>query len=760
MTATLDHCLETLARDHPEVALVAVGGYGRGELCLYSDIDLLVLHDGPAPDNTVRSILYPLWDAGMRVGHATRTVRATLGLARDDLSVLCNLLSARRIAGPPGLPDALEGGLSRLIGPVRLSERLAAEERAIWDQEPFPVQDLDLKVGRGGLRSLHRLDWDRGRAAMLGEEPELSPQPGEHEARQSLLAARQALHAVQKRAADRYAIELRGQVGKWLQRDPVELATEVYRAARLVDSLAGMRWARVRPAGTDPIAHAGLAVVRYVRSRWGRSTSAATPLALARAASASGSHGRLSPWEHEFCARSGPSDWTEGDRAGLVALLAGGPAGWEALAGLWRAGWLTRALPEIAHVYGLAQVAPFHRHPVDAHLGATVAEVVTLADGAGWYGELAESLGGLDEVLLAAFLHDIGKGLGQDHSSVGAALTRSLLDRLGFGHGTIELVAAAVRHHLLLPVTAGRRDIEDPAVVAEVASVVGNQDLLRVLALLSVADARATGPDMWTAWKELLLRGLFEKVSQLLEGTTSQLPAELVDSVAQRLPDLPLGKLTDHLGGMPPGYLVRFGPELVAQHLRLAEPPLGEGQIKMAVLAGAPVSTLVIAARDRPGLLATVAGVLSLHNLNVLEARVATRSDGLALDTFRVEDALGSDMIGQGRWPGVRQTLEEAMAGRIDLEARLGEKRAAYRSGHPALPPSVKVMLNTADVRASDRVGLLHDLAAAMAGLGLEVDLAKIDTRGGEAVDLFEFRNPRGQSEPSIRSALLSAAGT
>jgi len=765
LSTCLDECLQDLAASAPEVAIVAVGGYGRTELCLFSDIDLLLLHEGPVDEEAIRAILYPLWDSGLKIGHATRTVKGTLSFARDDLSTLCTVLSARLVTGPQELLDGLNQGLARLFAGTRtnLTDRLAAEERAVWEREPFAPQELDLKNGRGGLRTLHRLDWDRRRSELLGEDPVVAVEPGETPARRILLAVRQALHAVQRRSADKFAIDLRPSVGAWLGQDPAEVATEVYRASRFADGVAAVRWGRIRPSGADPIAHAGLAVVRFVRSRWSRGETAATPLAFARAAVASDAAGRLSPWERSFAARSGSPAWTAGDRSGLVSLLAAGRSGWEALLGLWESGWLTRAIPEIGHLQGLAQVAPFHSYPVDAHLGATLASIVDLADGSvGWCADLTEEMGSLDEVLLSGFLHDIGKGLGGNHSVVGADLAVSMLQRTGFGAATVSVVGPAVLHHLLLSQTASRRDIEDPAVVAEVAAVVGNLDLLRVLAVLSVADAIATGPDMWNDWKESLLRNLVRKISALLEGTVSDLPAELEATIESLVPDLSRQQVKAHLAGMPRGYVARFGPGLVAQHLRVAYPTVGQGEIRVNVAPGAPVSTIITAAQDRPGLLATITGVLAIHNLAVLEARVVTRSDGLALDTFRVIDSLGSDMIGQGRWPGVRESLEKAAVGGIDLETRLAEKRAAYGRSGATSSPEVRVRPNNGglsiDIRAGDRVGLLHDLAAAMAMLGLEVDLAKIDTRGNEALDVFEVRNPAGHSVEEIRAALAYAA--
>jgi [protein-PII] uridylyltransferase len=768
LSNALDIDLTVLANGHPELAVIAVGGYGRRELCLFSDIDLLLLHDGPAPEDAVRAILYPIWDTGVKVGHATRTVRSTLSFVREDFPTLCTLLTARIVCGSGTLLEELNHGLSRLIGTPRIGfeDRLATEERQVWSQEPYAVQDLDLKNSRGGLRSLHRLQWDRRRAELLNEVATLEADLVETQARQTLLGVRAALHAVQGRAADRYALDLRDAVGRWLGREPLDVASEVYKSARAVDARAALRWAGVRPSAADPVAHAGLAVARFVRSRWSRGRTgdvAATPFGFARSAANSHTGGRLSAWEWEFAAKSGPPDWTAGDRSALLSLLAAGTPGWEALLSLWETGWLGRAVPEISHLSGLAQAAPFHLHPADAHLGRTVNEVVTIADQTGtWTADLADEIGGLDEVLLAALLHDAGKGLGGNHSEIGARLAIDLLLRTGFGPAAGGLVSRAVRHHLLLPDVAVRRDIDDPAVIDEVASTIADLDLLRVLALLSVADARATGPDMWSPWKETLIRALFMKVAARLDGTASTLGHELEAEVVAHAVDLSPELVSDHLARMPSSYLTRFDPDTIASHVRLTTDALGLSELRSAAVTSAPVSTFIVAARDRPGLLSTIAGVLALHNLNVLEARVATRSDGFALDTFRVADALGSTMVGQGRWPGVREDLQLALRDELDLETRLAAKQAAYRRREDVLLETQVFVIDrdgksSIEVRTADRVGLLYDLSAAIARLGLDVELAKIDTRGREAIDVFEVRNPAERSVDQIRTALASA---
>jgi [protein-PII] uridylyltransferase len=763
LSQALDRALSA-ACPGDEVTIVAVGGYGRRELCLHSDVDLLLLHDGSAGPETARAILYPLWDRGLRVGHSLRTIREAQAQARDDLTVLCSLLTPRVVAGPPERGEQLEAMLARLLRSERggLDNLLAEEEWAVWEAEPFLVQAPDLKHGRGGLRSLHRLVWDGARRRLLGDgEPPALPLG------RGLTSVRTALHAIGRRATDRYEVELRGLAGAWLGRDAMEVAAMVNTERLEVDSLAGRRWGRAHRLGEDPVAAAGRTVARFVRDRWGRGPGgpAATPLALALRAGRE-SRGRLSEWETERVTETPPAAWTEADRAALVALLATGRAGWEGIGSLWAAGWVDSALPELSHLRGLPQAVPFHDHPVDAHLGRTVSELLAVADGAvGWCEEVADQVGALDEALLAAFLHDVGKGRPGDHSLTGAAIATRLLARLGFSGPAVGLIASTVRNHLLLGEAAFRRDISDPRVITSLARSIVDLHSLRVLALVSVADARATGAATSTAWRGDLLRRLYQRLEVELQPTGSEWAAgEEKRLLALAGPAISSQVVEAHLSSMPAEYLLRFGAETAAAHLQLAQPPPADHEIRLAVVPGVPVATVNTVAGDRPGLLATITGVLALHNLAVLEARVATRADGLAMDTFRVIDALGSDMIGQARWPAVREDMTAALTGRLDLASRLARKR----EGYPTRPGPHEVRIDRAggdtiiEIRGPDRIGLLHDITCTLARLGLDVRLAKIDTRGDQVVDVFtvEDREPASdQRRRAIGDALAALGG-
>ena len=769
LSDAMDEAIRSLPNPD-DLTVLAVGGYGHRQLSLHSDIDLLLLHDGTATSASARPLLYPLWDAGLKVGHALRTVRESMVLAREDLSALCSLLSARAICGPAEPLEQLTHGLGRLLRNerARLPHLLAVEEAALWDREPFAVQDPNLKESRGGLRTLDRLRWDRIRSTLIGEES--SEAPEEAEARRVLIGVRTALHAVERRAADRFAVELRTPVGAWLQRHPLEVASEVYHNMGIIDSLSGIRFGRLRGPSDDPVAAAGRGVIRFIRDRWARQSgqgSSATPFSLARQAALTG-NGRLRGWEVDVAGAAGPPDWNQGDRTALMSLLASGRSGWEAINALWDCGWLPKALPELSHLRGLPEAAPFHQHPTDAHLGRTIAEALAVAEGAeAWCGEVAEQIGGLDELLLAALLHDAGKGLGGDHSEVGAHLASSLLARVGFPAATGRLVGDMVRHHLLLPKVAFRRDLDDPRVIRSVAATVGDLHDLRVLTLLTVADSRATGAQNWNSWRSGLLRNLYAKVASALTDGSSRLESEERYRLEMLVgAELPVGQIDSHLAMMPAGYLLRFGSQGVAAHLRLTFPPIESGTIRINVIPGAPVATVMTASPDQPGLLALIAGVLSLHNLAILEARVTTRTDGVAIDTFRVIDTRGADMVGPARWPGVREDLEKAVRGQFDVAAGLARKRLDYQSQLPTSAPQVDIYQSgsdlTVEVRAPDRLGLLYDLATTFAQLGLDVLLAKIDTRAQQVVDVFTVRDPHSVGEDrqrQIHDRLAEALG-
>lgn len=717
-------------------AVVATGGYGRSEMCLHSDIDVMIL--GNPSQESVRRMFYPLWDTGMKVGHSVRSVKEAAASASENLETLCSLLTTRLVLGEREQVDQLERQVALLLRRHKgFVDLLAEEERHLREREPFFLQEMDLKTGRGGLRSVHRLDWIRRRDELLGE---LSTVDRFDEERRVLLAVRNALHATQGRGSERLAIDLRKTVAAWMGSDAYTVCADLYRAARQVDDRLMTRWPPGQADGFDPVARAGRQLVSAVRKRrQGSVDTATTPLP-----SAVRQMGRAGPFPSFGTPRPG-AGWTLEDRAALVELLGAGQGGWDAYRQI--EDWGRAVLPELAAVTSLPQTAPFHSHPVDSHLWRTVDEAVRLTGGANdWCVERADDLGSLDELLLAAWLHDIGKGRSGDHAAIGAVLARDLLSRIGYSPRTVELVAKAVELHLLLPTVATRQDLDDPDVIVATAGLIDNAELLSILAVLTVADARATGPAVWSDWTETLVRTLVTRVATQMEGGSFQdVDAGLEPALAQ------------HVASMQPGYLQRFGLEMSRRHLELATPPPVGNETRVVVLGEERIPTVVVVARDRPGLLATVAGVFSLHDLNVLEARIATRSDRVAIDTFRVEDVLGSLRIVPADWVRIGADLTEALAGDLDVEARLAVKASAYTT--PAVESRVTIEVEAGwwkvTVRGPDRVGLLHDLARELTNAGVGIAMAKLTTRGNQVVDVFSV-TPAGVTAEALVDRLAS----
>ena len=293
MTDALDVAVAELAAGSG-VTVVAVGGYGRGELALHSDIDLMLL--GSPGEAEARSILYPLWDAHLKVGHSIRTVRQAVAAGRDRVDTLCSLLTGRVVTGDPEPFVVLERELATILRRERgrFVSVLASEERARRVDEPHHKQSVDVKSGRGALRCFHTADWLRRRAALTGQ-PGPEPVSGEEEAREVLRAVRNALHAVADRPTDVFATERRAAVGSWLGADPMEVASDLYRAVRVGDRLA--RPLMAVPEQFDPVAATGRMV--GVRSSAPRSVSArsggSAALAMAAAPSPEGSGTRRRP---------------------------------------------------------------------------------------------------------------------------------------------------------------------------------------------------------------------------------------------------------------------------------------------------------------------------------------------------------------------------------------------------------------------------------------------------------------------------------
>jgi [protein-PII] uridylyltransferase len=710
-----DAWLTTLLDGEGDVALVAVGGYGRAELAPGSDLDVVLLHRGrPRGGTDVRElaerIWYPLWDAGLKLGHGVRTVKEALSLASTDLDTATSLLDVRLVAGDAGLADELARKAeaqwqSRSDRWLPVVGAAVAERHERAGEVAFLLEP-DLKEGRGGLRDVHAQHWAEAARRILleGDEAAMAAAYG------TLLDVRVALHRRTGKASDRLLLQEQDGVAADLgYADADALMAEVAAAARTIAWTSDETWDRILssvkgPRGRSAPAdrHVGPGVV--IRDGVVELTAEAAPLSdptlVLRAAAAAAEAGlRLSRAAADrLAAEAAPlgDSWPEEARLAFVRLLGAGHAAIPVIETLDQRGLMTRTLPEWEAVRNRPQRNAYHRFTVDRHLCEAAAEAARLA------GQVRRP----DLLLVGAFLHDIGKGYPGDHSEAGVDLVDKIGPRMGFPPDDVAVIKSLVRHHLLLAETATRRDLSDEATIMSVAAAVGNQTTLELLAALTEADSLATGPAAWGSWKAGLIGELVDRTGPVLAGQRPRTAPE-----------------------PPPDGTV----ELIAR-ARLADALVLDGD--------GPLVTLV--APDRPGLFWRVAGTLALHGLDVVSARAWSSADGFAVERFRVQSVFGR----QPDWRAVESDLNRVLAGRLSLEARLADRARDY-AGAPrapsAAPPRVEVSVDNEasdsatviEVRAPDRIGTLYRITKALAELELDVRLAKVASLGHEVVDAF-----------------------
>ena len=701
LTDELDSCIAALASSLPEIdrlAVVAVGGYGRQELSLFSDVDLMVLHDVEDPGPLAAAIFRPLWDAGLRVGHSVRTVKEASAAAKSHVETHTSLLSARLVAGDEALFGRFSEALRGVTRARPLTSHLVSDEWDRWSREPFLLMAADVKSGRGGLRTLHGFAWERRREELIGRfGPEMTLK--EDAAWEALLQTRNALHAAAGRRHDVYSLDLREQAAHWLGMD-TKAGAELLVAARIdVDALSSARWSELATG-----------IARPRSRRRNRSVDSQTAA------------------QRDLVSVDGFISLLESGREGRMQVerLRGQPR-WEALLPQWEA---IRTAPSMA---------PFHEHPVESHLWRTVSEMIALIESPEEpFASIADELDARESLLLAAFLHDIGKGQGADHSELGAQIAEAFCRGIGAAQSLSESVQAAVLHHLLLSETAMRRDLDDPAVIDEVAEIVADLPSLQVLYLLTVADLRATGSTMWTKWRASLLRTLFVRVA-------SRFGAEEAIGVGQPISPSVIDR---HLAAMPDRYRRSFDVADVRRHVRLIQH--SAGSVGVDVAREAEFQSAVIVGSNGPLLRSAATRAFAANGIDVLQAQLHTRDDGLIVDVFVVKRDVGDELVGDDVWKVVREDITSILAGEPDPASRLERRIAAYENGE-GWRSATRAIVSTDSatdslmirVECADRVGRLAEIVSVLQSLGFEIRLAKVETRGDQVVDTFHVAGDR-----------------
>jgi [protein-PII] uridylyltransferase len=773
----VDGCLRDLsaAAGMPEgVALVALGGYGRGTLAPGSDLDLLIVHDGRSTDAVAalaETLLYPLWDAGLRVGHAVRTPQVCVEIAVERLDATTAMLDGRLLAGSAsGWDDVRSAVLAPVRGdPRAFAQRLVADRDARRERfgSVSSLLEPELKEGVGGLRDVHALGWIQTAIARPLEEAEILREAERRSvdgAEEFLTRVRSALHLETGRDSDRLLAEQQPSIAA-----AMGFADEPGLPA--VDGLMRSVFEQARQ-----VEHVTASVFdRFLRGTSPPAPLDATPEGILRAFASSARDGQVMPAASldAMSAVSIDADrpWTPATRSAFLELLRGGPAAVDALETLDRIGLLERFVPAWGPVRCRPQRDPYHRSSVDVHLLATLAGVARLLEDPGddpFAGFAVGAVSDADALRLGALLHDIGKTGQGHHVETGTQVARATLEHAGVSGPTAELVLFLVAEHLLLSDTATRRDLGDERLIVDVADRVGDQVRLGALYLLTIADAEATGPLAWTPWRATLVRELVAKVRHVLErddvgsGTAERLTAR-AEEIRSALSDEDAEAVERFLLRMPRGYVLTVPIDLVPVHHRLLAPAVGSHEVRTHATEGsrADAYELAVVAADRPGLLSMIAGALSLAGLSIHTAQVFTTDDGVAVDLFEIEGVFEPE-VGEERWREFRTTLRKAIEGRLSLDHRVREKRHFYPEPPTGVPVRVEVDNEASDfftvieVGAPDRLGLLFDITRTFAELRLDVHLAKVATFDGRVVDAFYVRDELGRrvDDPEIVTEL------
>ena len=791
-------------------ALIALGGYGRKELFPFSDIDLLLLYEPQVKENLekiVDAVLYPLWDAGLEVGHAVRTVDDCLADAKTDFFFQVAMLDARLIAGSQSLFEKLT---------ARYTETFIEGHRSEFPQEMLMYRskrekqfgnhtyllEPHIKESRGGFRDFQAMLWTaqfvfglQGLSALqeagILTAAELKKL---EEAQDYLVRIRNRLHYVSGRKNDQLYFEHQEEMARafGFKNDKSRLAVEYF--MREVYGHLQTIW-----VGTDLFFEHVNEVLDHgapakgmknlepgIEIRHGRihltdpELLDSKPMLLMRLCAQSvktgvGIHHRTQKTissrldlvtEKQRCSRRMAKPF--------LALLKDLNNPVPVLSVMLETGLLAAYIPEFAKVGSLAQHDIYHVYTVDRHLLQVIAELQILREEESGIFNIVNA----DHVLfLAGFLHDIGKGFGRGHAERGADLARIIGGRMGLDDAELDSLDFLVRNHLFLSNTALRRDLEDEELIMRCGARIQDPERLAMLYLLTIADARATGPSVWNEWKAALLQELYLKIVLVLER--SNLSAQdnnrgkelgvkwMREKVSELLPE----NSDMDLGLLPDDYLLNFAPEVVAEHIEHRS-EAAEKELLLFHDERQESWSLLVVTRDTPGLLARIFGVLALHNLNVLAAQIFTWSDGTVVDTIEVSSGISENYAGQD-WQALARDLEMTVNQRLGLEHRLNRKLAPLRKkvGRTEKRLDAKIEIDNKsseiytiiEAYGDDRIGMLYEITRTLSDFGINIFRARIGCRADQVVDVFyvldydgrKIKDPEFQKE--LKQGLLFA---
>jgi [protein-PII] uridylyltransferase len=790
-------------------AIIALGGYGRMEQFIHSDVDLLFLFEKYVPDEAsdlIQEVVYPLWDIGLEVGYATRSLKECVKLAGKDLEVLTSVLDARLICGMSYLYSALMEQLRNKIArkhAEKIINKLAENSRLrheLFGDSSFLLEP-NLKEGQGGLRDYHTMLWITKLKSNLRQFRDfeyygfLSHDEFQYlkEALHFIGNVRNCLHHLSDRKCDQLYFEYQIKMAHALKfetangQQPVERFLSKLHGRMeflkqqhlmLLYELGLSKKIKSKGKTAGPSRVAGLEItengmLNFVSSEnilYNPSLlmeifeeSAALNIPLSAEAK------RLIK-EFSYLVDEKFSSSTK-QLASFEHILVEPASTFSVLNEMLNTGFLIRFIPDFKEVADRIQYDEYHLYPVDRHLLRTVQHIKVFGSSEGksnypLCNSLYKGLNKRSLLLWAALLHDIGKGkTGVSHSISGAEIAGSILQKKGYPDEDIETVSFLIKEHLLLIKTATRRDLNDEETAISCARKIKDVDQLKMLFLLTVADCMATGPKAWSDWTAALLRDLFFKISKILEkGELAS--REAVEAIEKKKAEV-IGIVTPHhdkndietlFSLMSPRYLLYMPSKSIKEHIELYN-NIGTHNFvwKVAKTLGSNTRSVTICAKDRPGLFSKIAGTFTLNGLDILDAQIFTWRNNIALDIFEVNPPV-DQIFEEERWQKAKTHLQSALAGDLDLNKMLKEKIMVYQPDKRVIngrPHQINVdndsssFFTIIEVFTYDFTGLLYAITDALFRCGLDIWVAKIATKVDQVVDVFYVRDFDGQKVDS-----------
>lgn len=789
-------------KGHNWCALIALGGYGRSQLNPRSDIDIMFYYSGKGKEFSEQlseRMLYLLWDLGLDVGYSVRNVRHCLDIAEQDITARTALLDSRFLVGNPisyqeyekMVLDKVLAWQSKAYIRQKMEEnarRLGRYGSSVYLLEP------NIKEGEGGLRDLHTAIWiaqvkfkGRSMADLVAKSIMTEREQIEFDrAFDYLWRIRNELHYLSNGKNEQLRFDQQEKIARFLGYcdDGKALAVEqfmqdYYAHATHVEEISSRLIAKVLQHDESPVDTVAACMVRqigegfYVLGRELRLREedlfVRDPAMMMRAFRLAQVHEVNLSLQIKILIRDNLHRLNDRIRRSRVMvdnfmdILRDQKGPLKSLRDMHHLRFLNHFIPEFGRIYCKVQHDAYHIYTVDIHSLFAIAELSKL-----WEGIYAEDLPQLTQVandiekrellLLAILLHDVGKGEGRDHCNKGADLMPTVARRLGLNREDSRRLEFLVRHHLQMAHISQRRDLHDDRLIVEFARLMGMSENLKMLYLLTFADLRAVGPDVWSGWKGMLLQELYEKTHLVLErgNFLQEMKSEKVRNrkrkVAGLLADEFDAKLiSDRLRHMSTRYLLAYRSDVIADHTRLILRNRNRLlTFRVETEPDGAYNQVTVVTRDVPGLFASITGAMAAFGLNILGAQIFTQRDGTALDILQVQGAGGQPLADAQRWQQVEETLLGILEGRIQVEELIGRRKKPVFWGQPHHPMvssridvdnQVSAEYTVVDIYTHDKIGLLYRITRTFRDLSLYIGVAKISTKVDQVADTFYIQD-------------------